>query len=139
MNSNKSKLKLISKSNFNEIDDINDEQLKKRIDCISEIAAMQTAIEIHNEFRNTDTFRCHTPPYYIKDIRHLLSFDITIFSKKIMGFLSESGVEDLILKSDERRKFWQWVFYSYQDKDKKNYIFTKIYLLIEELHNDTLH
>lgn len=139
MNCNKSKLKLISKRNYNEIDNINDEKLRKKIDCISEIAAMQIAIEIHNEFRNTDAFRCHTPPYYIKDIRHLLSFDITIFAKKITGFLSESGKEDLILKMDERRKFWQWVFYAYQDKDKKDYIFTKIYLLIEELHNDTVH
>ena len=139
MNRNKLKLGVIAKSNYNEIDNINDEKLRKKIDCISEIAAMQTAIEIHNEFRNTDAFRYHTPPYYIEDNRHLLSFDITIFTKEIRSFLSESGVEDLILKMDERRKFWQWVFYAYQDKDKKDYIFTKIYLLIEELHNDNLH
>ena len=138
MNSNKSKLKLISKRNYNEIDNINDEKLRKKIDCISEIAAMQAAIKMHNDQKN-NAFRHHTPPYYIKDIRHLLSFDITIFAEEIMGFLSDSGEEDLILKMDERRKFWQWVFYAYQEKDKKEYIFTKINLLIEDLHNDTLY
>tara|TARA_B100000575_G_C22718367_1_gene432203 strand:+ start:32 stop:442 length:411 start_codon:yes stop_codon:yes gene_type:complete len=134
------KLKLIPKSNYNKIEDINDQQLKKRIDCISELVAMQTSINIkmYKEYKNDDTFRSYTPPYYIKDISYLLSFDIKIFAKKIMGFLSESGIEDLILKIDERRKFWRWVFYFYQDKDKKNYIFKKIYLLIEDLHNHKL-
>jgi len=68
MNSNKSKLKLISKRNYNEIDNINDEKLRKKIDCISEIAAMQAAIKMHNDHKN-NAFRHHTPPYYIKDIR----------------------------------------------------------------------